>query len=177
VTAVDLLPAAGAAAAVVAVVFDRLARPAWVVAALCDAAWLGLGGSTLDGAVTLAAVVAFAFLDSRAVGRASVSLMTSRRIVLVLALVFAAAYGVTRLMSAEAPGAPAALGLTVGGLLALLATLAWPPPLNRAPAALLLVVSICAWTAATGGGQPVPAVIAAAALPLLAVPSPVRDRS
>jgi hypothetical protein len=177
VTLLDIVPAAGAAAAVVAVVFDRLARPAWAIAAVCDAAWLALGASPLAGGPALAAVVAFWILDRREAGSASVSLMTSRRIALVLALVFASAYAVTRLMGAEASTSPAAPGLTVGGLLALLAALAWPRPLNRAPAAPLLVVCICAWTAATGGDQPGPAIVAALALPLLAAPLRPRGSS
>jgi hypothetical protein len=155
-------------ATIAAVLRPRVSRWAWGAAALLFSAWLALMAPPGIGAALAAGGLLAILLEGENELAKPDFTSVTRRLSLMLAGCAAAVVLMVRVAevgSGEAPYVfPALAAATVA--LIVVTTAAEAAEIHRA-ARLLLVLAAAGWTVATAGTQPAPAIVAAAALPLL----------
>jgi hypothetical protein len=157
-------------AATAAVLSPRVSPWSWGVAGLLFSAWLALMAPPGIGAVVAAGALVALFLEGHVELAELDFTSVTRRLGLLLAGFAVAAVLMVRVAEVDPGDAPYVFPALATGIVALIVLLAATDEaeIHRA-ARLLLVLATVGWTVATAGTQPAAAIIAAAALPLLAL--------
>ena len=161
-------------AAVAAVLSPRLSRLAWGASGLLFALWLTLMAPPGLGSVLAVGVLAAIFLEGEGELAQPDFARTTRRLGLLVAGIAAAVLLMVRVAEVDPGDAPYVFPPLAGSIVSLTALYAAvePAEIHRA-ARLLLVLAAVGWTIASGGTQAAPTVLAAVALPVLAVAAKV----
>jgi hypothetical protein len=157
-------------AAVVAVLSPQVSRWLWSGACLLFAAWLALiAPPGLAAALAVGSLIAVLSEREDEPAGPDFALVT-RRLSLLVAGLLAAVVLMVRVAQVEPGDAPYVFPPLAAGIVALIALVAATEQAEIQRAArLLLVLAAVGWTVATAGSEPAAVIVAALALPLLAL--------